>query len=129
MIVDTSAIIAILAKEPDTESYIQAISSAPRCRMSAGSFIELSIVIETQFSPEVLQQCDALFRRVGIVIEPVTENLAYIARQAFHDYGKGRHPAGLNFGDCFAYSLAKHLGEPLLFKGRDFKKTDIPCAI
>jgi uncharacterized protein with PIN domain len=68
-------------------------------------------------------------RRVAIVIEPVTENLAYIARQAFHDYGKGRHPAGLNFGDCFAYSLAKHLGEPLLFKGRDFKKTDIPCAI
>jgi ribonuclease VapC len=129
MIVDTSAIIAILAKEPDAESYIQAISSASQCRMSGGSFIELSIVIETQFSPEVLQQCDALFRRVGIVIEPVTENLAYIARQAFHDYGKGRHPAGLNFGDCFAYSLSKHLGEPLLFKGRDFKKTDVACAI
>jgi ribonuclease VapC len=129
VILDTSPLIAILAGEPDAELYIQAISRAPRCRISAGNFIELSIVVESQFAAEVLRQCDALFRRVGIVIEPVTVEHAHLARQAFHDFGKGRHPAGLNFGDCFAYALAKHTGEPLLFKGNDFRQTDIVSAL
>jgi ribonuclease VapC len=129
MILDTSPLVAILAKEPDSERYVQAISRAPRCRMSAGNFIELSIVIESQFQPEAARQCDALFRRVGIVIEPVTVEHAYLARQAFHDFGKGRHPAGLNFGDCFAYALARSTGEPLLFKGEDFKRTDLVWAL
>jgi ribonuclease VapC len=129
MILDSSPLIAILAGEPDAELYIQAISRAPRCRISAGSFIELSIVVESQFPGEVLRQCDALFRRVGIVIEPVTVEHAHLARQAFHDFGKGRHPAGLNFGDCFAYALARHTGEPLLFKGNDFSQTDIVSAL
>ena len=129
MILDSSLLVAILAEEPDAELYIQAISRAPRCRISAGNFIELSIVIEGQFGVEVVQQCDALFRRVGIVIEPVTVEQAHLARQAFHDFGKGRHPAGLNFGDCFAYALAKITGEPLLFKGEDFKKTDLVSAL
>ena len=129
MILDSSSLIAILAGEPDSELYVQAISRAPRCRISAGSFIELSIVLESQFPMEVQQQCEALFRRVGIEIEPVTAGQAHLARQAFHDFGKGRHPAGLNFGDCFAYALAKDTGEPLLFKGNDFKRTDIVCAI
>ena len=129
MILDSSPLVAILAEEPDAELYIQAISHAPRCRISAGNFIELSIVVQSQFPVEVLQQCDALFRRVGIVIEPVTVEHAHLARQAFHDFGKGRHPAGLNFGDCFAYALAKHTGEPLLFKGNDFQKTDIVSAL
>jgi ribonuclease VapC len=129
MIVDTSALIAILAEEPDSEIYIQAISRAPRCRISAGTFVELSIVIEGQFGGEALRQCDALFRRVGIVIEPVTVEQAHTARQAYHDFGKGRHPAALNFGDCFAYALAKFVGEPLLFKGEDFEKTDIESAL
>lgn len=70
-----------------------------------------------------------VFRRVPIVIEPVTVEQAHIARQAFHDFGKGRHSAGLNFGDCFAYALAKLTGEPLLFKGNDFNKTDIVSAL
>lgn len=96
--------------------------------MSAGNFIELSIVIESQFA-EVGRQCDALFRRIGIVIEPVTIEQAHLARQAFHDFGKGRHAARLNFGDCFAYALAKLTGEPLLFKGEDFRKTDITSAL
>ena len=100
MILDSSPLVAILAEEPDAELYIQAISRAPRCRISAGNFIELSIVIESQFGVEVAQQCDALFRRIGIVIEPVTVEQAHLARQAFHDFGKGRHAAGLNFGDC-----------------------------
>ncbi|MGA3205138.1 MAG: type II toxin-antitoxin system VapC family toxin [Bryobacteraceae bacterium] len=129
MILDSSPLVAILAEEPDAEIYIQAISRAPRCRISAGNFIELSIVIESQFGIEVAQQCDALFRRIGIVIEPVTVEQAYLARQAFHDFGKGRHTSGLNFGDCFAYALAKLTGEPLLFKGTDFQKTDIVSAL
>jgi ribonuclease VapC len=129
MILDTSPLVAILAQEPDSERYIQAISRAPRCRISAGNFIELSIVIEAQFGAEVLRQCDALFRRAGIVIEPVTVEQSHLARQAFHDFGKGRHAAGLNFGDCFAYALAKITAEPLLFKGEDFRKTDIVAAL
>ena len=129
MILDSSPLVAILAGEPDAELYIQAISRAPRCRISAGNFIELSIVVESQFAVEVLRQCDALFRRVGIVIEPVTVEHAHLARQAFHDFGKGRHPAGLNFGDCFAYALARHTGEALLFKGNDFSQTDIVSAL
>jgi|SRR5580704_10530654 ribonuclease VapC len=129
MILDSSAMVAILAQEPDAELYIQAISRAPRCRISAGNFIELSIVIDSQFGAEVAQQSDALFRRVRIVVEPVTVEQAHLARQAFHDFGKGRHAAKLNFGDCFAYALAKITGEPLLFKGEDFKKTDVVSAL
>jgi ribonuclease VapC len=129
MILDTSAVIAILADEADSELYIKAISRAPQCRISAGNFLELSIVLEAQFGAEVLRQSDALFRRVGIVIEPVTVEHAHTARQAFHDYGKGRHPAALNYGDCFAYALAKATGEPLLFKGDDFSRTDSAPAL
>ncbi len=129
MILDCSPLVAILAQEPDAELYIQAISRASRCRISAGNFIELAIVIDSQFGVEVAQQCDALFRRIGIVIEPVTVEQAHVARQAFHDFGKGRHAAALNFGDCFAYALARITGEPLLFKGEDFKKTDILSAL
>jgi len=129
MILDSSPLVAILTEEPDADRYIQAISRAPRCRISAGNFIELSIVIESQQGHEVSRQCDALFRRIGIVIEPVTVEQAHLARQAFLDFGKGRHPAGLNFGDCFAYALAKNTGEPLLFKGEDFKKTDVVSAL
>ena len=128
MILASSPLVAILAEEPGAELYIHEISRAPRCRISAGTFIELSIVIERQFSVEAARQCDALFRRVRIVIEPVTVEQAHLARQAFHDFGKGRHAAGLNFGDCFAYALAKITGDPLLFKGEDFKKTDLLAA-
>ncbi len=129
MILDTSSLVAIIAEESDSELYVQAISRAPLCRISAGNFLELSIVIEGQFGSDVLRQCDALFRRVGIVIEPVTVEHIHVARQAYHDFGKGRHPAGLNFGDCFAYALARATGEPLLFKGDDFGKTDILSAL
>jgi ribonuclease VapC len=74
-------------------------------------------------------QCHMFFRRAGIAVEPVTVEQAHLARQAFHDFGKRRHPAGLNFGDCFAYALARQTGEPLLFKGDDFKKTDIASVL
>jgi ribonuclease VapC len=126
MILDFSSVIAVLTDEPDAERYIEAISRASACRISAGNFIELGI--EAQHGPEVSRQCDALLRRAGVVIEPVTVEQAYLARQAFIDFGKGRHPAGLNFGDCFAYALAKATGESLLFKGQDFSKTDIKAV-
>jgi ribonuclease VapC len=129
MIVDTSAVIAVLFGEPEADSYTRLIHDADRCLISTGTFLELSIVIERQTGPEVARQCDMFFRRAGIIIEPFTVEQAHIARQAFHDFGKGRHPAGLNFGDCFAYALTKVTGEPLLFKGKDFKKTDIVSAI
>ncbi|WP_051670120.1 type II toxin-antitoxin system VapC family toxin [Bryobacter aggregatus] len=125
MILDTSAVVAILALEPEAEEFIQAISTAPRCRISAGTFVELSIVLENQLGAEAVHQCEALFRRAGVVIEPVTVEQAYLAKQAFHDFGKGRHRAGLNFGDCFSYALAKETGEELLYKGKGFRKTDL----
>ncbi len=129
MILDTSALVAVLFGEPEADLYTQLMYDADRCLISAGSFLELSIVIERQAGPEVARQCEMFFRRSGIVVEPFTVEQAHIARQAFHDFGKGRHPAGLNFGDCFAYALTKITGEPLLFKGDDFKKTDIVSAL
>ena len=102
--------------------------SEPRCLISAASFVELAIVVEAQIGPDAGRQCDVFFRRAGIVKEPLRVEQAHLARQAFLDFGKGRHPAGLNFGDCFAYALAKATGEPLLFKGKDFSKTDIKAA-
>jgi ribonuclease VapC len=87
------------------------------------------MVIEGQIGPDAGRQCDVFFRRAEILIEPVTVEHAHLAWQAFLDFGKGRHPAGLNFGDCFAYALAKATGEPLLFKGEDFSKTDIRAAV
>jgi ribonuclease VapC len=128
MIVDTSALAAILFGEPDAARYAQLIHDADRCVISVANFVELSIVIEVQLGPDAGRQCDVFFRRAGIIIEPLTIEHGHLARQAFLDFGKGRHPAGLNFGDCFAYALAKAMGEPLLFKGQDFSKTDIKAA-
>jgi ribonuclease VapC len=129
MILDTSVLAAIFFGEPEAAHYTQLIHGADRCLMSAANFVELCIVIEGQIGPDAGRQCDAFFRRAGIGIEPVTVEQAHMARQAFLDFGKGRHPAGLNFGDCFAYALAKITGEPLLFQGEDFKKTDITSAL
>jgi len=129
MILDTSALAAILFGEPEAALYTQLIHDADRCLMSAANSVELSIVIEGQIGPDAGRQCDAFFRRAHIIIEPCTVEQAHLARQAFLDFGKGRHSAALNFGDCFAYALAKIIGEPLLFKGEDFKKTDILSAL
>jgi ribonuclease VapC len=128
MIVDTSALAAIFLGEPEGDRYIRIIHDADRCRISAANFVELSMVIESQAGPEASRQCDIFIRRAEIVVEPVTVEHAHLAKQAFLDFGKGRHPAGLNFGDCFAYALAKATGEPLLFQGNDFSKTDIQAA-
>jgi ribonuclease VapC len=129
MIVDTSALLAILFDEPDAERYARALAEADTTRLSAGNFVEAAIVVEAQTHASGRGQFDTLIRRAGIVIEPFTEEQAHLARQAYTDFGKGRHPAGLNFGDCFAYALAKATAEPLLFKGGDFSKTDIAAAL
>ncbi|MBV8206925.1 MAG: type II toxin-antitoxin system VapC family toxin [Acidobacteria bacterium] len=128
MILDTSAIVAVLFREPEAESFVREIHQAERCLISAGTFLELAIVMERQGEAEAVRQCDMFFRRARIVVTPFTVEQAHIAKQAFHDFGRGNHPAGLNFGDCFAYALARVTGEPLLFKGDDFGKTDVLCA-
>ena len=126
MILDTSVLAAIFFGEAESDRYIQMIHDADVCRLSAASFVELAMVIEAQLGPGAGRQLDTFLSRAEIVMEPVTVEQAHLARQAFLDFGKGRHPAGLNFGDCFAYALAKATGESLLFKGEDFSKTDIP---
>ena len=99
MILDTSALAAILFGEPEVALYTRLIHDADRCLMSAANFLELSIVIEGQIGPDAGRQCDVFFRRADIIIEPFTVEQAHLARQAFLDFGKGRHAAGLNFGD------------------------------
>ena len=103
MIADSSAILAILFNERDAKRYAQAITDADACRISAANFVEVAIVVEAQTKATGSRQFDAFFRRAGIVIEPVTVEQAHITRQAYTDFGKGRHKAGLNLGDCFAY--------------------------
>ena len=126
MIIDTSALLAILYQEEDAAYFAEAIAAATKCRMSAANFLEAAINIDVHGDAEASRQLDAFIRRAGIDISAVTLEQAQIARQAYLDFGKGRHPAGLNFGDCLAYALARETGEPLLYKGSDFGKTDIP---
>ena len=128
MIVDTSAVLAILFDEDDADRFARAIAEADNCRISAANFVEAAIIIDIQTDAAGGRHFDAFFRRSAILIEAVTEEHAQLARQAYFDFGKGRHPAGLNFGDCFAYALAKAAAEPLLFKGEDFGKTDVVAA-
>jgi ribonuclease VapC len=129
VIVDTAALIAILSREPGFEVLDDAITRAPSCRLSAAGFVETSIVVESRGGAEARRFLESLLRRASISIESVTVEQALPAREAYSDYGKGRHPAGLNFGDCFSYALAKATGEPLLFIGDDFRKTDVIPAL
>ena len=129
MIVDSSAILAIMFAESDANVFAEAMSAADSCKISAATFVEVAVVVEAQTLDRGSRQLDTFLRRAGFVIEPVTEEQAHLARQAYSDFGKGRHPAGLNFGDCFSYALAKATGEALLFKGSDFSKTDIVSAL
>jgi ribonuclease VapC len=128
MIVDTSALIAILYGEPEARNFVERIRAADVCRISVANHVELSMVVESQLGPDGARQADAFLRRAGVVVEPVTVEQSDLARQAFLDFGKGRHKAGLNFGDCFTYALARATGEALLFKGDDFALTDIRRA-
>ncbi len=125
MVIDTSALIAILQDEPERQAFNDAIETAERCVMSAASFVETSMVIESRYGPDGIRALDLFISKAKIELASVDDDQAYIARDAFRHYGKGRHRAGLNFGDCFAYALAKTSGESLLFKGTDFSLTDI----
>jgi ribonuclease VapC len=125
MVVDTSALLAVLQDEAERRAFNEAIEAADSAAMSVASFVETSIVIETRHGAEGLRALDRFVDRAGIAIAGVDLEQGKVARDAFSRFGKGRHPAGLNFGDCFAYALAKVLGEPLLFKGDDFARTDV----
>jgi ribonuclease VapC len=130
VIVDSSALVAILRDEPDAALYTAAIENAPECRISAATFLETAILIDGTRDPIASRRLDDLLLAANITIEPLTDQQAHIARQAYRDYGRGSgHPARLNFCDCFSYALARATGEPLLFKGDDFRHTDIAPAI
>src|ERR1700728_211650 len=121
MIVDTSALIAILRDEPEARAFAIAIADADRRRISAANYLETAIVIDGSRDPIASRRFDDLVREAEIGIEPVTAEQAKVTREAYRDFGRGSgHAARLNFGDCFAYALAKTTGEPLLFKGDDF---------
>jgi ribonuclease VapC len=130
MIVDSSAVIAILRAEPDAAAFAQAIAAAAERRMSAVNFVESAVLIDASRDPIASRRFDDFMQEAGIAVEAVTEAQARIAREAYRDFGKGSgHPAGLNFGDCFAYALAKAMREPLLYKGEDFARTDIASGL
>jgi ribonuclease VapC len=130
MIVDTSALIAILRDESDAAEFAKAIASAVVRRISAANYVETAAIIDGSRDPIASRRFDDLIREAQLLIEPVTEVQAQMARAAYRDFGRGSgHPARLNFGDCFAYALTKALNEPLLFKGEDFIHTDIVAAI
>ena len=125
MVVDSSAIVAILFDEPEREIFVALLAAATSRLMSAAGRVELTIVIEGRKRDAGRMELDLFLREAAIEIVPVTPEQADLACEAFRCFGKGRHPASLNFGDCFAYALAKETGEPLLCKGDDFARTDI----
>ena len=128
MIVDTSAIISILFDEDEAEHFNEAIARAPRCQLSTVNYLETVMVLEGRRGLLAGHQLDAYLEEASIALAPVTIEQAHIARAAWRRFGRGNHPAGLNFGDCFAYALAATTREPLLFKGRDFALTDVESA-
>lgn len=130
MIVDTSALVAILAGEPEAPAFARALAGARRPRISAATLVEARIVIESRLGPVQRRRLDALLREADVEVVPFDEHQAAVAADAYRDYGRGRgHPARLNLGDCYSYALAAVTNEPLLFKGDDFAHTDLRTAI
>jgi ribonuclease VapC len=125
MVIDTSALVAILRGEPERHVLIEAIDAADSRRMSAATFVEVSIVIEARYGNEGLRDLDRFIGLAGVELIPVSVEQAQAARTAFSRFGKGRHRAALNYGDCFSYALAVVFGEALLCKGDDFRHTDL----
>jgi ribonuclease VapC len=125
MVIDTSALMAIFADEPERRPFIEAIEAAEMRLVSAATFVETSIVLEVRYGAEGTRLFDLFRERAGLELVNVDEQQAIEARRAYTRFGKGRHPAALNFGDCFAYALAITSGERLLFKGTDFAQTDV----
>jgi ribonuclease VapC len=130
VIIDTSALVAVIALEPEAPLFATAMDRAEVLRISAGSYVEAAIVLNRRRDPALDGKFEAMMNDVGFVVEPVTPEQAHIARRAYRDYGKGSgHPAQLNFGDCFSYALARDKREPILFKGDDFIHTDLRSAL
>jgi ribonuclease VapC len=129
MVVDTSALLAILLKEADADRFLDRILDAEHVRLSAATAVELNLVAISRGGAAAVQEVDLLLERCGAEIVPVHGDQVVLARNAFLTFGKGRHPAKLNFGDCFSYALAKAYREPLLYKGSDFAQTDIDPAL
>jgi ribonuclease VapC len=125
MILDTSALLAILGGEAEAMRIGRAALDSPVRRISAASLVEAGILVQSRFGDDGARDLDLLVAKLALTVEPVTVRQAELARRGFRRYGKGRHPAGLNFGDCFAYALARDTGEPLLYKGDDFSRTDV----
>jgi ribonuclease VapC len=128
MVIDSSALVAILGGEAERRTFIDLIEAADSRLMSTASFVEVSIIIESRYGADGVRDLDLFLERAGVELAPVDDEQARQARRAFTRYGKGRHPAALNFGDCFSYALSVTLGEPLLFKGDDFSQTDVSRA-
>lgn len=129
MVIDTSALAAIAFAEPERDAFIDAIAADDAPLLSAATYVEISIVVEARLGADGIRVLDSYLQRAGVAMIAVDDEQAREARRAFTRYGKGRHPAGLNFGDCFSYALAITAGEPLLFKGTDFSHTDVVPAL
>ncbi len=130
MIVDTSALVAVIVREPDAAAFLKAMESADVLRISAATCVEATVVLNRRGDPALDGKFEAMLNEAGFVIEPLTVEQSRIARQAHRDYGKGSgHPAQLNFGDCFSYALARDKREPILYKGDDFGHTDLRSAL
>lgn len=129
MVIDTSALVAILFDEPERAAYVGAMAASPRRMVSSATVLECSIVVEARRGEPAGRYLDLLLHRARVRTVPVDEEQILLARAAWRRYGKGRHPAALNYGDLFAYALARATGEPLLFKGDDFTRTDIVPAV
>ncbi len=127
MVIDTSALMAILQNEPGRRLLNEAIEADDARSLSTASFLETSMILESRYGADGIRDLDYLIARAQIVLIPVDAEQARFARDGFRKYGKGRHPAGLNFGDCFSYALSRFLEQPLLFTGNDFQKTDVEC--
>jgi|SRR5579871_5697704 len=127
MVVDTSALVAILRNEPERRKFNEAIEAAHTRSMSVACFLESSIILESRFGADGVHDLDLFITRAQIALAAVDEEQALLARDGFRHFGKGRHPAGLTYGDCFSYALARSLDEELLFKGQDFRQTDVEC--
>jgi ribonuclease VapC len=125
MVIDTSALLAILQNEPERRAFNEAIESAETRLLSAATFVESSMIIEARYGADGIRDLDLFIAKAQLELVAVDEEQAHLARQAFRNFGKGRHPAGLNFGDCFSYALARSMGDALLYKGADFGRCDI----
>ena len=128
MIVDSSALLAILELEPEAERVARAIGLASPSSLCSATLVEAGIVVQARRGDEGARDLDLLIAKLGITVEPFTPRQADIARKAYRSYGHGRHPAALNLGDCFAYAMAKDKSEPVLAKGDDFSRTDVVLA-